>query len=263
MESGAVTGEAERERIAWALREAYARGDLSLDEFVERMDRVFAAGSAAQRRDVLPAADAQASAFRLPTVVPPTALDLSLINRHLSPGETVYWAGHPAPGLRFTRDDVLFIPLSALIATVLISWIAVVFGHGVPALFRIAGVVLPLVAVYLLVGRFFFGARRRRRTLYLVTSRRVLRIVQRRRRRDDVSSLYLTAIPNITVRSRGGAVLFGKAPPYESDLPAFLVGGDAAEAGIGFYRLTAPEAVADLVEHLRDREASAPARVVE
>jgi hypothetical protein len=258
MDSGSGTGEAERERIAWSLREFYARGDLTLDEFVERMDRLFAARSEAQLRNVLPAEHVAASAFTLPPAVALTGVDLELINRHLASGETVYWAGHPAPGLRFTRDDVLFIPLSGLIATVAIGWIAAVLGHGVPALFRIAGVVLALIVAYLLIGRFVLDARRRRRTLYLVTNRRVVRIVRRQRRRDEVTSRYLTAIPSITVRSRGGAVLFGKAPPYESDLPAFLVGGDATEAGIGFYRLTAPRTVADLVEHLRDREASAP-----
>jgi hypothetical protein len=250
-----LTSDAERERVAWMLRESYARGGLSLEAFVERLDRVFAARAAADLHELLPATKQRP----LPAAMPPSGVDLELLGRHLAADEAVYWLGHPDPGLRFTRDDVLFIPLSVLMAAVFVGWVAVVFANDAPALFRIVGVAIAVLGVYLVAGRFFLAARRRRRTLYVVTSRRVMQIVHHRRR-DAFKSLYLTVIPSITVRARGGAVLFGDAAPYESDLPRFL--REEPEQAFGFYRVGSPRAIADLVEHLRERAADAPAQDV-
>jgi hypothetical protein len=259
-----MISDAERERAVRTLRELYVSGALTLDELNERLEGVFAARSSAELRDRMPSEELLRDPLTVAVATGVSPSDLDIIDRHLSPGEKVYWVGHPDPRVRFVRADFFLLPFTALWATFAVTWAALVFGSGAPALFDIAGVAFALIGIYLVAGRFLFAARRRRRTLYAVTSRRVMRVI-RRRRGAAIRGLYLTAIPSIAVSQQSrtrGSVLFGDAPRYEVDLPWFMQGNDAP-TGMGFHYLDDPQAIADLAERLRDqredtKESTAP-----
>src|SRR2546423_10411946 len=82
--------EAAREREIHALRERYARGDLTSEEFDDRLDALFAARPTAEPDEQMTASGA----------------DLDLVERHLSPGEQTEWVGRPDPAKHLTRGDV-------------------------------------------------------------------------------------------------------------------------------------------------------------
>ena len=232
--------EAERERAIRALRERYARGELSGDELDEKLDALLA---------VQTTADAGSSAITV------RAADVTALERHLSPDERIEWVGKPDPAKHFTRADVFLIPFSILWGGFAIFWEASAIGGG-GGFFALWGIPFVAIGLYFIGGRFIYKANRKRRTTYAVTDRRVLTLV-RGRRGESVDAMYLRSIPSIATNADSdgrGNVEFGVSSPAagwyaNSGMELF---GRGQSAGLGFYDIDDARAVADLVEGLRD-----------
>jgi hypothetical protein len=100
-------------------------------------------------------------------------LDTAL-RAYVLPGERLLWTGRPAPGIRFTRQDLFLIPFSLLWGGFAIFWNVLVWRSGAPIFFNLWGLPFLLVAVYITVGRFLLEAFLRSRTVYGVSNRRIL-----------------------------------------------------------------------------------------
>jgi uncharacterized membrane protein len=240
--------DAERERAIHALRESYARGDLTGEEFDEKLNALFAAQSSAELEELLPAS-------------PASGTDLDTVERHLSPGERIEWVGRPDPAKHFTRGDLFLVPFSILWGGFAIFWEAAAIRGGGGIFFVLWGVPFVGVGLYFMLGRFIYKANRKRRTVYAVTNRRVLTIVRGRRGGESVEALYLRSIPTIStsaVSNGRGSVEFGLPSPaaawYGNSGMDFFARGRAAGAGVGFYDIEDPGGVAELVERLRDAD---------
>jgi hypothetical protein len=212
------------------LREEYASGRLTLDEFAERVGSVL--------RD-----DATAPAH------------LDPFDEHLVSGEKLLWVGRPDPAKRFSRSDRWAIPFSLLWGGFAIAWeTAVIAGGG--GFFALWGIPFVALGLHMMVGRFFYRARQKRRTWFAVTNKRVLKL-ERRKRGDTVDALFLDAIPvvNRDVGDDGsGAVVFGSGSRWQAEaansgMPAFFMNN--LPVPLAFYDIPDAAHVAELVTQLR------------
>jgi uncharacterized membrane protein len=248
--------EVERERAIRALRENYARGALTNEEFDAQLDALFAAQTPGKLSELGP--DHRADA--LAPEITASRADLDAVASHLSAGERIEWVGRPDPTKHFTRGDVFLIPFSIMWGGFSIFWEASVVIGGAPAFFALWGVPFVVVGLYFMFGRFMYKAYRKRRTIYAITNRRVMAIV-RRRQGETVDATYLRSIPNISTSAASsgrGSVEFGLSSPmfgrYANSGMEFFMRGQMASAGISFFDIEDPRGVADLVERLRDQD---------
>ena len=241
------------------LRNRYSRGEVSLDEFSERLDAIFEAPSDAEIAEAVgeSALDIrEAAATRAPDRHEPGAYEV--ISRQLGRGEHVAWIGKPDPRKRFSPADKWVIPFMVL-------WLLLVVGlvlagiharRGDPAGAWFNAVWWFIFLMYFLFGRFVLKARRKRRTLYAITNRRVITVV-RRRSGDQVNSGYLKGLPAVNERLRSdgsGSVIFGNPSFRESmygnsGMDYFGWGSTGPPA---FYDIKDAKRVAELVRELHD-----------
>jgi hypothetical protein len=92
----------------------------------------------------------------------------------LASDEHLLWSGVPRQGVRLCAGDMLLIPFSLLWGGFALFWEWSVIRDGASFVFILFGLPFVLVAVYLLVGRFYWDAYRRANTCYGVSDRRVL-----------------------------------------------------------------------------------------
>jgi hypothetical protein len=212
------------------LREEYASGRLTLDEFAERV-------GSALREDV--AAPVQGDPF----------------DEHLVHGEKVLWVGRPDPAKHFSKGDRYAIPFSFMWGGFAMFWevTAIVSGGGFFALF---GIPFVLIGLHMIVGRFFEKARVKRRTWYAVTNKRVLKL-ERTRSQDVVDAAFIDALPavNREVRRDGwGSVFFGSFSRMEAEIANLglpSVFQKNVPVPLAFYDIPDAAHVAELVTQLR------------
>jgi hypothetical protein len=213
------------------LREEYAAGRLTLDEFTDRVGTALSA-------------DARVPAH------------LDRFDEHLIPGEKVLWVGRPDPAKHLTSSDRLIIPFSILWGGFAIFWVSLAAAGA--GLFALWGIPFVAVGLYLIVGRFFYKARLKRRTWFAVTNKRVLKL-ERKRRGDSIDALFLDAIPAVgrDVDAVGsGCVIFGSSNRWLADMansgmPSFFASN--VEVPLAFYDIHDAAHVAELVAQLRQR----------
>jgi hypothetical protein len=213
----------------WELREEYASGRLTLDEFAERV------GNALQQRATVP-------------------VHIDPFDEHLVSGEKVLWIGRPDPAKHFSKSDRVAIPFSLLWGGFAIFWEAAVIAGG-GGFFVLWGIPFVAIGLWGMIGRFFYRARVKRRTWFAVTNKRVLKL-ERRRNGAVVEALFLDAIPavNRDIGADGsGCVIFGSGKRWQSHLassgmPAFFTG---EEVPLAFYDIPDAVHVAELVTQLR------------
>jgi hypothetical protein len=212
----------------WELREEYASGRLTLDEFAERV------GSALQQRATVPA-------------------HVDPFDEHLVAGEKVLWVGRPDPAKRFSKSDRVAVPFSLMWGGFAIFWETVAIAGGA-GFFTLFGVPFVALGLYMMVGRFVYKARVKRRTWFAVTNKRVLKLV-RRKNGDTMEALFLDSIPvvNRDVGADGsGSVIFGSGNRWQADLAPISFTSDA-QVPLAFYDIPDAAHVAELVTQLRQR----------
>lgn len=150
------------------------------------------------------------------------------LQQHLSPGEELLWAGVPRQGLVLKPSDAVAIPFSLLWGGFAIFWEVAVWLDGAAGLFKLWGMPLVLIGLYLMAGRFFYDAWARRHIVYAVTSQRILIL------RGDksyllgveswVERLDLVTLPKMTLHEKGdgsGTIVFGPLWTRAGSSPGF------------------------------------------
>ena len=150
--------------------------------------------------------------------------------------EELLWVGQADASVVFGPYEVLLIPLSLVWAAVAFYWEASALGWtgaggDVSAYMPWIGIPLVLLALYLLVGRFFYRAWKRRGTWYAVSNLRAMVVEEGVQRR--VTSVFLKTVPMVTKRGgpRGtGCLLFG---------PITFTGAAMMNSGLGLFARSA------------------------
>jgi hypothetical protein len=150
--------------------------------------------------------------------------------------EELLWVGQPKQGLLLRPTDWIYVPFSLM-------WgLPVLFGMIIPAIkngfseftfpYFLAPLIFFMIAVYLLVGRFFIDAWQRARTLYAVTDERIL-ILSGFFAQNIRAVMHKTLSDiNLTLNRNGsGTIVLGPRPPFLRDYRGW---------GIGYERYMAP-----------------------
>ena len=132
------------------LREDYAAGRLTLDEFADRVGAVL-----------------QEDTHMLAVSEP--------FDAHLGADEKVLWVGRPDPAKHFGKADWFAVPFSLLWGGFALFWEASVIASG-GGFFVLWGLPFVGIGLYMMFGRFFYKARQKRRTWYDVTNERVIKL---------------------------------------------------------------------------------------
>ncbi|MFG1348326.1 hypothetical protein [Xanthobacter autotrophicus] len=126
----------------------------------------------------------------------------------LLPGERILWAGQPKQGIVFTRGDIyttfFFLLWGGIPAFGLFS-----LPSDGPALFNLVAAPFIIIAVYMLVGRYFYDAWSRKLTFYAVTDRRVLMWNERGKGRFVALDRAHIGAVTLDGNREQGTILFG------------------------------------------------------
>jgi hypothetical protein len=147
---------------------------------------------------------------------PPPAPDAAAqLQRELSAGERLLWAGRPRSGLVLRPGDAFLVPFSLLWGGFACYWEYSVVTGGAPWFFMLWGVPFVLMGLYLIVGRLFVDARMRANTVYGLTGERVIILSGLFAR--TVKSLNLRTLSDVSLTERAdgsGSISFGPGSPY-------------------------------------------------
>lgn len=97
-----------------------------------------------------------------------------LLQSQLAPNEHLLWFGQPRGGFALRASDVYAIPFSLLWGGFAIFWETSVLIDDAPIIFKLFGLPLVGVGLYLIFGRFILDAKQRSKTCYGVTNERVI-----------------------------------------------------------------------------------------
>ncbi len=206
--------EEDRTRALLALRDRYARGDETVEELSDAVERVLSADTLAEIEAVAPRATFGGPAESVPWS------ELAEVEQQLLGGEEVVWVGRPQLRVWPRRNELAYLAFTSMIAMLVVFWEVFAIANGLPVGALVFGAVLVIASLSFALRP--FAASALRRTLYAVTTRRVMRISHGLggTRADGVE---LRALPRLSVNARRsgvGTVSFGEAEPLEfADVP--------------------------------------------
>jgi hypothetical protein len=252
----------ERERAIAALRDAYVHDQLTLEQFSDCADSVYAATTNDELETAVRAISLPQGRFTLAVASPPLHL-AERIRGHLLDGERLLWVGQPDPRKHFTRADRFLIPFSILWGGFALSWESVALfaisdkgGHA-PISFPVIGFIFSVLGLYFMVGRFFYKAYTKKRTTYAITDRRILVLTGP----NSLDAMFLGSIPSVnqpSVSDDGiGTVAFGRgsgASAIYANTGMEFLGRTNGTAPLAFYDIHDTATVADLVMKLIDAQ---------
>lgn len=94
----------------------------------------------------------------------------------LRPGEVILWSGQPDPSVHFRRVDSYFVPASLVMLAVSVWRTVDDVRYSKPIVAVLAGLIVVLVSLYLVAGRFLVKAWVKRRTRYFLTNQRAVSV---------------------------------------------------------------------------------------
>jgi hypothetical protein len=191
---------------------------------------------------------------------------LAAIQRELTSGERVLWAGRPGARL-FHRHDAFQVPFSLMWGGFAIFWEMGALGFWgsqkpdtTPSMFMVLwGIPFVVIGQYLIWGRFVHAAWKKKRTYYAVTSKRVIAVQDGWTRKT--ASTYLDTLPSLTKEGHSGNCGTLRFSPPESLWSKRQVGeawnGMEIEGVPVFFDINDVDAVYHLIAALRDKATAA------
>jgi hypothetical protein len=132
----------------------------------------------------------------------------------LNPGEKIVWSGQPRQGLTFRPLDWFLVPFSLLWGGFFLFFEYSMITEGAPLGAMAIGLPFVLMAVYLIIGRFFVDMAQRRRTYYALTNERA--IIISGLFHQHITALAIKLLPEVSVsirRNGKGTITFGSSHP--------------------------------------------------
>ena len=176
------------------------------------------------------------------------------LQRELSSGESLRWAGRPKQGLTFRGSDALMIPFSLLWGGGAIFWEFGVYTAGAPDFFLLVGGVFVVVGLYLIFGRFIVDSLMRKSTYYGVTDDRVLILAEFPVRK--IRSLQLRSLAEISLSSSShqrGMIRFGPGQPYSSWMMGTPWPGMERHQSPSFELIADAKSVCEMIQNLQKK----------
>jgi len=185
--------------------------------------------------------------------------DAGVFEPYLEQDEELLWTGRPLTGLRFSWVDIFLVPFTGMWGAFAILGAVSTWVEDGPLFFRLAGVPLVLVGLYLIFGRFLLAARARSRTRYALTPTRALIVSGIFRRRLQTVRLATLGAVDFHQNGRGVGTLVFDAPRalptiYLNALDSF----PGLQASTSFSRLPNAEEAYQLVQKLQRNLARNP-----
>jgi hypothetical protein len=141
----------------------------------------------------------------------------------LDRGERLLWSGCPRQGVVLRGTDWFLAPFSFLWVGFALSWNVTLWTHHhSPVVLRLAGLLVLVIGLYMMVGRFVFDARRRMLTSYAVTNQRIL--ISTGASGESLRALDVRTLDDMTLRRQAdgtGTITFARTPlpPAMAALP--------------------------------------------
>jgi hypothetical protein len=182
----------------------------------------------------------------------------------LLPGETIHWYGKPNPWVLFTAGDSFLIPFSFLCGAFGFYWEYTTFnlesqilsGGPFTYLYPATGIPVVLVALYLMIGRFFYKFWLKTKTTYAVSNKRLMVITLGRVRKERFQFLNHIKMIRKSVDKKGaGSLTFGDLGRggMFTNAGIFLVDNDF-QGVLSFFDIPDADEVYQLVEQLRPKK---------
>ncbi len=140
----------------------------------------------------------------------------------MSINERILWKGKPDKGNFFTTRDIFTSLVALLWIGFAVFWTHMVLQEN--SIFALIGIVLIIVGIYLLVGRFFHMAYRRKNSRYVITNKKIMRKIGKKV--DSLSSVSLPAFHTTLYRNGNGTIIFETANPYNRNRKTVSIGYD-------------------------------------
>ena len=137
--------------------------------------------------------------------------------------ERILWQGAPIQGLMLRPLDLALIPFSLFWAGMALFWNIKTWDAAIGSVSRLGGLVMLIVGVYAVIGRFLLDGYMRRHLSYVVTDRRA--IIARTGPWPTRLSLDLTRLPHLELKEMPdgtGTILFGAPRPVRGNHAAGL-----------------------------------------
>jgi hypothetical protein len=187
------------------------------------------------------------------------ALEIKLL-----PGETIHWYGRPNPWIIFAFGDSFLIPFSLLCGVFAFYWeystfsleARLVNGGMFTYLYPITGIPVVLVALYLMIGRFFYKFWKKTKTTYAVSNKRLMVITQTGTRKERFQFLnHIQTIKKYLNKNGSGSLAFGDLGRGGAFTNAgiFLIDNDF-QGIVSFFDIPDAEEVYQLVDQLRPKK---------
>jgi len=202
------------------------------------------------------------------------SLGREVFRGRLAPDEDVMWCGQPKTSVLFDANDIFLVPFSLLWGGFALFWEGSVIaallrgetksGNGGDLLmFAIGGIVMVLIGLYMIVGRFFGKRWLRRRTHYMVTDKRAVVLVSIKTGRILSLDLECLTALSKSIRKDGiGTIRLEKGSPWSNrqdntglDLLGYLLSRQKPPSV--FYDIAEADRVYELINELR-REGRTP-----
>jgi hypothetical protein len=182
----------------------------------------------------------------------------------LLPNETIHWYGKPNPWVIFAFGDSFLIPFSLLCGAFAFYWEYTTFnlesqilsGGPFTYLYPITGIPVVLVALYLIIGRFFYKFWKKTKTTYAVSNKRLMVITQTGTRKERFQFLnHIQTIKKYVGKNGSGSLAFGDLGRGGAFTNAgiFLIDNDF-QGIVSFFDIPDAEAVYQLVDQLRPKK---------
>jgi hypothetical protein len=187
------------------------------------------------------------------------ALEIKLLSN-----ETIHWYGKPNPWVIFGPADRFLIPFSLLCGVFAFYWEYTTFNlesqilNGGPFtyLYPITGIPVILVALYLIIGRFFYKFWLKTKTIYAVSNKRLIVITQGKSRKERFQFLnHIKMIEKSVDKNGAGSLTFGDLGRggLFTNAGIFLIDKDF-QGVLSFFDLPDAEEVYQLVDQLRPKK---------
>jgi len=124
-------------------------------------------------------------------------------------GEKILWAGRPKQGLIIKKSDIFNIPFSVLWCSFLV-FICIHEVQGQAKLFFVPGLILTVIILYALFGRFYFDANKRKNLTYGITKTRIF--IKSVRLTESFKTEYISDLSQIEIIERkdgSGTIILG------------------------------------------------------
>lgn len=171
--------------------------------------------------------------------------------------EQVIWSGKPVAKNWFAYGDTVYVPYSIFLGGFLLYCESLIWTFRAPMGIQLLGVLLTLIAAYLIVGRLLFRRYKMKHSVYLVTNLRVIEWFDSEWIKPKFVTLEaFDKMVKYIEKDGSGILLFGEYHPailirVNNGMEPFKI---KINKIVGFYYIEGVQEVFDIIKALQKKE---------